>query len=195
MLEGPSQLCKVRSGELSILHSETVCKPRRLANMKKVEGEESAGKGAAVERPIRAIRRQRLAALVAEFGGPKALAEKTGTVDTHLIAIQQGRRDLGDKLAEKLEANAGKPFGWLDLPLGFSEEACRIAMQIDAIKDPQVKALAVQMCDTATLSFADKAAVQRVAQIREGGEAPAAPQPTPRPAPAPRTHTARARTD
>lgn len=68
------------------------------------------------ERPVRRFRRENLLRLVAECGGTRNLATKTGTVDTHLIAIQKGRRSMGDDLAEKLEAGMAKPFGWLDLP-------------------------------------------------------------------------------
>lgn len=193
MLEGPSQLCMLRSCELSILHSQAVCKPRRLAEMKK-DGEEAeaAGVGARV-RPIRAVRRARLAILIQEFGGPKALAERTKTVDTHLIAIQGERRDIGDALAQKLEEGTGKPFGWMDLPLGFSPEAFKIASQLDKITDPDAKHRAFLICDTATLSFADKAASQPSGgspDVDEGGDPS---PPTPRPAPAQKTHTAPAR--
>lgn len=67
------------------------------------------------ERPARRIRRENLLRLVAECETTRALANRTGTVETHLIAIQKGRRGLGDDLAQKLEAGTGKPFGWMDL--------------------------------------------------------------------------------
>lgn len=67
------------------------------------------------ERPARRIRRENLLRLVAECETTRSLANKTGTVETHLIAIQKGRRGLGDELAQKLEAGTGKPYGWMDL--------------------------------------------------------------------------------
>lgn len=67
------------------------------------------------ERPIRRIRRENLARLVAEFDSARELAAKTETVDTHLTAIKNGRRSMGDDLAQKLEVGAGKPFGWMDV--------------------------------------------------------------------------------
>lgn len=66
------------------------------------------------ERPVRKARRTRLLELLAEFGGAKALAEKVGSVETHLIACAKGRRGIGDELASKLEAGCGKSFGWMD---------------------------------------------------------------------------------
>lgn len=68
-----------------------------------------------LERPARRIRRENLLRLVAECETTRSLAHRTGTVETHLIAIQKGRRGLGDDLAQKLEAGTGKPFGWMDM--------------------------------------------------------------------------------
>lgn len=69
------------------------------------------------ERPIRQRRREKLRELLREFGGPKALAMTIGTKDTHLIAIEKGRRDVGDELASKLEEKTGKAYGWMDEPV------------------------------------------------------------------------------
>lgn len=63
---------------------------------------------------MRKARRARLLELLNEFGGPKALAKKVGTVETHLTAVIKGRREIGDELANKLEAGCGKPLGWMD---------------------------------------------------------------------------------
>lgn len=71
-------------------------------------------------RPINVCRQERLKELLAEFGGPKRLAEKASSTDTHLIAISKGRRNLGDELATKLEEAAGKHFGWMDLMPGLT---------------------------------------------------------------------------
>ncbi len=65
-------------------------------------------------RPVRAARRARLDILISEAGGPTELAAMTGTTDTHLIACQRGRREIGDALATKLELGCDKPFGWMD---------------------------------------------------------------------------------
>lgn len=65
-------------------------------------------------RPVRAARRVRLQDLLEEFGGPAAVAKKTGTVASHLTACEKGRRGIGDDLATKLERGCEKPFGWMD---------------------------------------------------------------------------------
>lgn len=62
----------------------------------------------------RAIRRANLGLLLAEFGGPTQLQALTGVTDTYLSAISNGRRELGDKAAAKLETGCGKPAGWMD---------------------------------------------------------------------------------
>jgi hypothetical protein len=66
------------------------------------------------ERPINAMRRRKLAQLLVEAGGPKKLAAMSGSVDTHLTTVKNGRKDVGDALATKLEQACGKPFGWMD---------------------------------------------------------------------------------
>lgn len=68
-----------------------------------------------LERPARRIRRENLHRLMTECGSTRNLAARTGAVETHLIAIQKGRREIGDSLAAKLEAAMGKPFGWMDI--------------------------------------------------------------------------------
>lgn len=65
-------------------------------------------------RPARATRRRRLQDLLREFGGPAAVAAKTGTVASHLTACEKGRRGIGDDLATKLETGCDKGFGWMD---------------------------------------------------------------------------------
>lgn len=65
-------------------------------------------------RPARAARRARLQDLLDEFGGPAAVARRTGTVASHLTACEKGRRGIGDDLATKLETGCNKPPGWMD---------------------------------------------------------------------------------
>lgn len=77
--------------------------------------DEQEGKGP--ERPIRITRRERLKSLIKDAGGPKALAAMGAGPDTHLIACEQGRRNIGDDLATKLEKISKKPFGWMDEPV------------------------------------------------------------------------------
>lgn len=65
-------------------------------------------------RAYRVWRQQRLHALLKEAGGPKDLARISGVTDTHLIACDKGRRDVGDEMADTLEAAMNKPAGWMD---------------------------------------------------------------------------------
>ncbi len=46
--------------------------------------------------------------------GPRALAEKLESVDTHITAIVKGRRNVGDELASKFECAFGLAVGTLD---------------------------------------------------------------------------------
>jgi phage repressor protein C with HTH and peptisase S24 domain len=68
------------------------------------------------ERAYRENRRHWLSLWAEEAGGPKRLAELSGTVDTHITAILKGRRNVGDDLAEKLERKLGKAEGLMDFP-------------------------------------------------------------------------------
>jgi len=86
-------------------------------------------------RPYRDYRRRHLSALIRRFGGPKALAAKLGaTPDTHLIAIEQGRRQIGDDLASKLEDVAGMERGELDRrPVDVDSERSPLQIAIEAL--------------------------------------------------------------
>lgn len=74
-------------------------------------------------RPYRLWRQQRLRALIEEAGGPTKLWELSGTTDTHLIACEKGRRDVGDDMATNLEACMKKPPGWMDTDPAKDNEA------------------------------------------------------------------------
>lgn len=99
------------------------------------------------ERPIRALRRRLLQALLKDYGGPKGLARLVDTVDNHLTTIDKGRRDVGDELATKIEEKLGKPFGWMDGAL--SDEVLEIAMQLESITDPELREVAIAKAYTA----------------------------------------------
>lgn len=63
----------------------------------------------------RARRHAKLIEIVREYeGGATALAARIGTPKSHISAMQAGRRGVGDDLAERIEAAAGKPPGWMD---------------------------------------------------------------------------------
>lgn len=62
------------------------------------------------------IRRANLALLIDEAGSAAALEERTGTDATYLRNIRNGVRDMGTRLARRLEEKLGKPRGWMDTP-------------------------------------------------------------------------------
>lgn len=95
------------------------------------------------ERPVRAIRRARLNQLLVEFGGPKALQRLTGVTDTHITAASKGRRQIGDEMADSLEAGTGKPEGWMDSadtpdPRGAGMTVAQLMSHLTATLLPQL---------------------------------------------------------
>lgn len=69
------------------------------------------------ESPRRARRRRRLDQLLEENGGAAQVARASGTPKSHISAITNATRGLGDALAAKLEQLYGKPPGWFDEPM------------------------------------------------------------------------------
>lgn len=64
----------------------------------------------------RKIRRQeRLITLLNMHGGATQVALESGTPKSHISAIVNGKRGMGDQLAAKLERRYGKVSGWFDL--------------------------------------------------------------------------------
>jgi hypothetical protein len=73
---------------------------------------------------VRTARRQKLDALIAEAGGVAPLARGAGVSEKYLRQILSGfqgprdrkPRELGDRLARRLEAACDRPHGWMDEP-------------------------------------------------------------------------------
>lgn len=74
------------------------------------------------ESPRRKRRRIKLGELVDANGGVTRVAQRSGTPKSHLSAMLNANRGLGDKLAEKLEQLYGKPRGWFDTDPGYVDE-------------------------------------------------------------------------
>lgn len=72
------------------------------------------------ERPYRTARRERLAELVKQEGGPTNLADLIDTPKTHISAMLAGSRNVGDDLATKIESRLNKPHGWMDQSIPVS---------------------------------------------------------------------------
>lgn len=62
----------------------------------------------------KAVRRANLLGLIKEFDTIEALAEATGTVANYLSQVKNGTREMGDRVARKLEAGLEKEKGWID---------------------------------------------------------------------------------
>lgn len=72
-----------------------------------------------------AIRRDNLLGLIAMFGDGTitAFADRTGTNAAHLSQIKNGVRNMGNRLARKIEVALDKPKGWMDHPQFRQSEA------------------------------------------------------------------------
>ncbi|WP_162897051.1 hypothetical protein [Chromobacterium rhizoryzae] len=60
------------------------------------------------------IRRANLGRLINEYGTIRALADVVDTAPNYISEIKNGVRDMGHKLARKIEERTGKQSGWLD---------------------------------------------------------------------------------
>jgi len=60
------------------------------------------------------IRVRNLRKLISEFGSQAKLADAVGCTPSVISQLITGHRDLGEKLARKIEEGAGKPLLWLD---------------------------------------------------------------------------------
>ena len=69
-----------------------------------------------MERQIHSIRLDNLRRLVDDAGAPGALARRAGSSAAYFSQLRSGHRRMGDDLAARLEAAAGKPRGWMDEP-------------------------------------------------------------------------------
>jgi SOS-response transcriptional repressor LexA len=67
-----------------------------------------------IESPRKIRRKERLISLLAMHGGASQVALESGTPKSHISALVNGTRGIGDKLAGKLERLYGKPTGWFD---------------------------------------------------------------------------------
>lgn len=68
---------------------------------------------------IKNIRKERLRALVSEFGSASKVAQMSETSANYISQIisPRGKRNLGYALARKIESGCNKPEGWMDLPI------------------------------------------------------------------------------
>lgn len=60
------------------------------------------------------VRKANLKALIKKHGSIEALAEKTGSSPGHLSQMNNGTRDMGDKVARRFEAKLDLGHGYMD---------------------------------------------------------------------------------
>lgn len=63
---------------------------------------------------ITAIRRSNLVALIDQEGTVRKLADKVGTAPNYLSEIKNLERNMGNRLARKIESMMALPEGWMD---------------------------------------------------------------------------------
>jgi transcriptional regulator with XRE-family HTH domain len=63
---------------------------------------------------IQEIRRRKLLALRAEYKTFEALEDKTGVAASYLSQIKNGTRNMGNRVARKIELKIGQQRGWMD---------------------------------------------------------------------------------
>lgn len=64
--------------------------------------------------PLQRIRHANARALIKEAGGGSAMARLLDSAKTHISAIENGRKPIGNKLAARMERAMHRPAGWLD---------------------------------------------------------------------------------
>jgi len=89
-------------------------------------------------------RTAQLRRLITEFGGQTALSAKVGVSPAQLGQYLGGYRNLGEKVARKIEHGAGKPVGWLDTPGGDAAASAAVTRCVPLIS----WAFAKNWCDT-----------------------------------------------
>lgn len=65
---------------------------------------------------IKEIRRVNLMRLIAEYESQQALADAVDVTPAVFSQIINKRRNIGEKMARKIEAKLGKPANWFDTP-------------------------------------------------------------------------------
>lgn len=98
------------------------------------------------------IRRANLAALIESHGSIRALADKVGTAPNYLSEIKNRERDMGDRLARKIEAALELSAGWMDASHAAEQEASSEGeryFEADSSKDLAEKLLLSENGDVA----------------------------------------------
>jgi hypothetical protein len=112
---------------------------------------------------VKAVRRQNLLALLEECGR-EHLAREAQTAPAYLSQLKSRRTEayVGHDLARRLEAAAGKPEGWMDLPHGDAEVIAEAVASLSARERLAVAAMLQRL-------VRDKGLVGRLARIIHGG--------------------------
>lgn len=91
------------------------------------------------------FRHAHLVLMIEKSGTAQAFAEKVGLAPSYISQLvnnkARGGRDIGDKLARKIEAKMGLPKGTMDLPPESSSDVQLIALLSSLPEDKVVKAV------------------------------------------------------
>ncbi len=72
---------------------------------------------------INTIRRLNLNVLLDGFDSQQDFAKAIGTTESYLSQMKRGTsRNIGDRIARKIEAQLQKPKGWMDHPQGWTRD-------------------------------------------------------------------------
>jgi hypothetical protein len=92
--------------------------------------------------PIEAVRKQNLSRLLTRYQRQQALADAVGMSVQYLNQLFVGKRNLGEKLARKIEMKLGLERGWLDVPEGEETAPSEVvATLLNNMTPDQVKLL------------------------------------------------------
>lgn len=144
-------------------------------------------------RGVKEVRRENLAALVAKAGSQSQLADIVGTNRLYLSQILSSvtARDLGDRLARRIETAMGLPDGWMDSTHANAIEDSEQRRLLPELSDGQVIRLSAgddvppggMLYPTGSVgprSFVVRVGRQEVAQVPAGSAVVVDPDEPPR---------------
>lgn len=153
-------------------------------------------------RPVGEIRLENLELLIAAAGTMERVAEKAGTTSVYLSQVRNhtidkasGKpREMGAKMARRIEDAFEKPRGWMDVEHAesrpaFSANAMRLAAEFDRIVRPEKQTQVYAYCLLVMQGY-PVSIEEPVAPAADAAPAPSAPvEPTPTATPQPRQET------
>jgi hypothetical protein len=94
------------------------------------------------------LRRENFNAVIDRLGGQAVFIEKTNMNQGQISALQNGGRNMGEKLARKIEEMLELVPGSLDVEGGAGQDPIRVAIEKDTGLTPNEKATLIQALKT-----------------------------------------------